>query len=310
MINKDNSISTKIKLSCKLEGHKTLLADSYCDIPYKIVHYGSKLLHDHLEIMMMCYSPGVMDGDQLDIDVECPPGTDMRLFTQSFNKLHPMKKGAGQTMKVQVGDGAMFQFLPHPTIPFKNSIFNTVNEVSIEKDAHLIWGDIISGGRIHSGEKFQFTTFHSHTKIYHNHKLIFFDNQLLAPRAQPVQELLFFEGYTHQGTLLIVSPYAAAFKVELDDILLEQFTDMSYGFTQCAPNALLIRVLGESGDALHDWLANISDMCRSFIKHHTGKKNPVIVDGNVSVSKPKKALAKKKSAPKKVPPKKRVKAKA
>ncbi|WP_206022291.1 urease accessory protein UreD [Pseudoflavitalea sp. G-6-1-2] len=315
MIQKDNSISSRIVLSCKLEDNKTMLQDSYFDIPYKIVHYGSRHLQDHLEIMMMCYSPGVMDGDNLHIDVHCPANTEMKLFTQSFNKLHPMEKGAVQHTEVRIDAGASFQYLPQPMIPFKNSLFDTTNEIRMKGNSHLIWGDIISGGRIHSGERFEFTRIHSKTKVYVDEKLIFFDNQLMQPTKQPIEDILFFEGHTHQGTLLIVSPYAVEFKAELDEILLAQFTDMIYGFTQCGPNAIMIRTLGESGDAMHEWLANIGDMCWSFIKYKQGNEEPAPVIETIAavaaaVKKPAVKKTAKKAAAKKAPAKKSAPSKA
>ncbi|WP_223152080.1 urease accessory protein UreD [Chitinophaga qingshengii] len=273
--------------------------NSYFDIPYKVVHYGSKLLHDHLEVMMMCYSPGVMDGDALQISVHCPQHSEMKLFTQSFNKVHPMKKGASQLMHVKVEDRALFQYLPQPTIPFKHSIFDMENLVEVAESGHLVWGDIIGGGRIHSGERFEFTRLHSRTKVYRGGKLVFFDNQLMEPRKQPLERMLFFEGHTHQGTLLIVSDYAQAIKAELDEVLTEQFTDMHYGFTMCNPNALLIRTLGESGDAMHEWLSNIGDMCWSYIRHHMPETTPM---ESVTTEKP--AVKKKAAATKKQPVKK------
>lgn len=295
MINKDNSIASRVEISCKREGARTMLVDSFFDIPYKVVHYGSKLLQDHLEVMMMCYSPGVMDGDSLEIRVHCAERCEMKLFTQSFNKLHPMKNGARQFTNVTIDKQAIFQYLPQPTIPFKDSIFDTENSIEVAKDAHLIWGDIISGGRIHSGERFAFSRIHSKTKVYHEGRLVFFDNQLMMPERQPIEQLLFFEGHTHQGTLLVVSEFAGQLKKELDEVLTEQFIDMSYGFTMCNEKALLVRALGESGDAMHEWLANIGDMCWSFIKHHTVEKNPA---GDTIPAKKKSAVKKaKKSKP-------------
>ncbi len=69
-INKDNSIKSKIKISCNKQEPK-LLVDSYFDIPYKLVHYGSSQRTNHLEVIQMCSSPGVMDGDSLDMEVIC-----------------------------------------------------------------------------------------------------------------------------------------------------------------------------------------------------------------------------------------------
>lgn len=268
MINKDNSITSKIVISCSREGKKTLLKDSLFDIPYKVVHYGSKLLQDHLEVMLMCYSPGTMDGDVVDIEVNCTKHSEMKLFTQSYNKLHPMKTGAIQRQKITVGKEAQFQFLPHPVIPFEKSIFNAVNEIHLDESAHLIWSDILSAGRVHSGEKFKFTHYHTQTKIFRSGSLLFYDNQLLAPSKQKLNNLLFFEGFTHQGTILIASPLANAFKKELDKILLEQATDMSYGYTICAEHAIIIRILGNSGEDIYEWISNIGQMCWEYIEFH------------------------------------------
>lgn len=266
MINKDNSLSGNIILSCKKDGLKTLLADSFADIPYKVVHYGSRLLHEHLEVMLMCYSPGVMDGDRLHMQIDCPARAEMKVFTQSFNKLHPMKKGAGQVLVVHAGKEAMLQYLPQPTIPFRKAIFHAENNIYLKDSSHLIWGDIISGGRIQSGEQFAFTRIHTQTKVFRNRKLIFYDNLMMEPAKQPLQGMLFFQGFTHQGTLLIASPHARALKKELDCILTAQLTDLQYGVTSGANDTLLIRALGESGEAMYGWLKNIAEMCWCFIK--------------------------------------------
>lgn len=270
MINKYNSIKSIISISCAKEGEKTLLKDSLSDIPYKVVHYGSKLLSDHLEVMLMCSSPGVMDGDSLEVSVDCTDGSEMKLFTQAYNKLHPMKFGASQRMSIKVGNGSIFQFFPYPTIPFKDSIFDAFNEIHVAETGNLIWGDIISGGRIHSGERFEFTRLHIQTKIYHGKKLILYDNQFLDPQNQCLDDMLFFENHTHQATLIIVAPHAVALKKEMDELFSEQFSDLRYGITLCNDNAIMLRALGTSGDAMHGWIGNIADMCWSFIKYQKG----------------------------------------
>ncbi|MDO4224289.1 MAG: urease accessory protein UreD [Bergeyella zoohelcum] len=268
-INKDNSLNSTVRISCKKVGEKTLLEERFFDIPYKLNHFGNSLETSFLEMILMCSSPGVMDGDTLTMDIHCQENTEMKFYTQSYNKIHPMpqEKGARQFCNFSIEDGAKFLYIPHPTIPYEKSIFTATNTIKVKETSHLIWGDIISGGRIFSGERFLFKKYHTKTKIFRNDKLVLFDNQMIEPESQPVEDLLFFEGYTHQATLVIVSRFADDFKKELDEILLEQFTDSSYGFTLCAENALMLRVMGTSGDALHDWLSNIGNMAWEYIKH-------------------------------------------
>lgn len=308
MINKDNSIHSVIKISCRKEGNRTLLKDSLFDIPYKVVHYGDKLLSKHLEIMLMCASPGVMDGDHLDISVDCKEDSEMLLFSQSYNKLHPMKKGASQHMKINVEKDAIFQYIPHPAIPFKESIFDIFNEGSVAASGHLIIGDIISGGRIHSDEKFEFTRIHSRSKIHYNKKLILFDNQLLEPEKQNLEDMFFFEGFSHQGTLIVVTEYASEIKSEMDEMFKEQFTDLKYGYTLCNDKAIMLRALATSGDAVYKWFTNIGDMCRSYINFKKAEEAQVkgALDRQVSKNGVSRKSKSKKKKPGKVVSSKRV----
>ncbi|MBF8963570.1 urease accessory protein UreD [Pontibacter sp. FD36] len=256
-----------IKINAEREGALTLLKESCHNAPYKVIHYGSRHLHEHLELIMMSSSPGIMDGDEIDIEVNVHEHAQLKLFTQSFSKLHPMETGALQRTNVQVKKGGIYKFIPHPITPFANSIFRTVNEIHLDENANLIWGDIIASGRVHSGESFQFTRLHSITKVYRGKKLVLFDNQLLEPGRQPFDSILFYERYTHQATLIYVSPYAAELKTELDEILTSQYDEFSFGFTQCGPNAIMIRAMGDEGVMLYDWLSAMGQLCWEFTVH-------------------------------------------
>lgn len=257
-------LKSQISVSAEQEEERTVLKNSFHNAPYKVVHYGGKLLHRHLELIIMSASPGMMDGDELTIQVEVQKNAKLRLFTQSFNKLHPMIHGARQETSVNIKPGGVFQYIPHPVTPFKESIFKTVNQIHMSKEASLIWGDIIASGRVHSGESFQFSRLHSVTKVFVHNKLLLLDNQLLEPGKQPIESLLFYEGFTHQATLIYVSPYGDALKKELDEILIGQYKEISFGFTQCGPNAVMIRALGNDGNMLYDWLLTMGQLCWEF----------------------------------------------
>lgn len=244
-----------------------MLKDSYHNAPYKVVHYGSRHLQKHLELILMSSSPGLMDEDEVTITVDVHENAHLKLFTQSFSKLHPMKKGAVQKTTVNIKKGGVFKYIPHPVTPFANSIFKTVNEIQMDDSATLIWGDIIASGRVYSGESFAFKRFHSVTKVTCGKKLVLLDNQLLEPGRQPMESILFYEGYTHQATLIYVSPYAEELKAELDEILVEKFDHIDFGFTQCAPNAVMLRGMGKDGGVLHDWLSTMGQLCWEFTKH-------------------------------------------
>lgn len=260
-------MDSAIKINAEKENQKTVLKESYHSAPYKLTYYGSPTFHEHLEMIIMSASPGVMDEDKLTIDVHVKEEAELKLFTQSFNKVHPMKIGAVQETQIQLDKKALFHYIPHPITPFKESIFLAKNEIHMDKESVLIWGDIICSGRVHMKESFVFTQLHSLTKIYKDNKLIFIDNQFLSPSKQPIQKMLFFEGYTHQATLLFSSSFAKDLKIELDEILQQDYEDISYGFTQAADDVVIFRALGNNGELLYDFLLMLGQLCWEFSKH-------------------------------------------
>ncbi len=255
---------SKINISTAVEDCRTRLKDSFYNAPYKVVHYGTTQAAEHLALIIMSASPGILDGDRLEIDIDVREGSRFKLFTQSFNKLHPMKSGASQEMVLTLAKDVVFQYIPHPVIPFERSVFENRNTLHIHAGSTLIWGDIISSGRVHSGESFGFTSYRNNTRVFFDDKPEIFDNQLIIPSQQPVQSLLFYEGYTHQATLLYVSEKASDLKLELDEILTGRYSEIEFGFSQCSDHGVVIRALGNDGELMYDWLVTMGRLCWEF----------------------------------------------
>lgn len=255
-----------IRVNAEREGGSTVLKESYHNAPYKVRHFGAAQTKKHLEMIIMSSSPGIMDGDKLLIDVQVRKAAELKLVTQSYNKLHPMRLGATQYTKAQLEEDSIFYYVPHPLTPFKDSIFKTTNEFHLADDATLIFGDIIGAGRIFMDEAFVFTKLHTVTDIYRNGKLIYKDNQCLLPQEQPLQDILFFEGHTHQGAFIYSGPFADAMKVEMDEILTVEYEDVEFGFTQCAQNTILLRAVADNGELLYNFFNTLAQMCWVFTK--------------------------------------------
>ena len=169
-----------IKINAERDGKYSVLKESFHNAPYKLIHFGSPRAQDHLELIVMTASPGIMDGDSLSMAICLKEKAHLKLFTQSFNKLHPMQNGATMNCSVQLAEGAVLQYIPHPITPFKDAIFKNQNDIYLHTDATLIWGDGITAGRIFMDEAFAFTKLHTLTRIYQNKKLVFTDNQYLT----------------------------------------------------------------------------------------------------------------------------------
>lgn len=249
-----------IKINVERDGKYSVLKESFHNAPYKLTHFGSPRAQEHLELIVMTASPGIMDKDSLEITVNLRENAQLKLYTQSFNKLHPMKFGATMNTRVELAEHAVFHYIPHPVTPFRDSIFSSSNEIHLHEKATLIWGDSLTAGRIFMDEAFVFTKLHTLTRIFQNKQLIYTDNQYLTPKTQDLQGMLYFEGYTHQATLLYAGPFAALLKIEMDEILTGEYEDIEFGYTLCAPQCILLRAVGHDGELLHNFLTMLAQM--------------------------------------------------
>ncbi|MFD2742115.1 MULTISPECIES: urease accessory protein UreD [Sphingobacterium] len=260
-------MESRININVERDEKYSVLKESFHNAPYKLTHYGAPRAQAHLEMIIMSASPGIMDGDRLTINVDMKAGAHMKLHTQSFNKVHPAKTGSFQDTFVNLNENCILHYVPHPITPFKGSIFKAENKIEMEASSTLIWGDILAAGRIYMNEAFLFNKVHMRTTLFRDNKLIFTDNQCLKSAEQPVSDMLFFEGYTHQATFIYSSPYAAGMKQEMDEILAGEYEDISFGFTDAGEDTILLRALGDNGELLYNFLSMLGQMCWEYTQH-------------------------------------------
>ncbi len=77
-------MDSKIVLNVAREEGRSRLKESYHNAPYKLTHYGAAGLTDHLEMIIMSASPGIMDTDYLHIDVHVKEDAQLKLFYPVF----------------------------------------------------------------------------------------------------------------------------------------------------------------------------------------------------------------------------------
>ncbi|PVH26606.1 urease accessory protein UreD [Sphingobacterium corticibacter] len=270
-------MESRININVERENQFSVLKESFHNAPYKLTHYGAPRAQPHLEMIIMSASPGIMDGDRLTINVNVKREAHMKLYTQSFNKLHPMKNGAFQDTIINLNENSVLHYIPHPVTPFKDSIFKAENSIHMDASSTLIWGDILGAGRIYMNEAFLFNKVHMRTSLYRNKQLIFTDNQCLKTADQPVRDMLFFEGYTHQATFIYSSPFATGMKAEMDEILAGEYEDISFGFTDAGENTILLRALGNDGELLYSFLSMLGQMCWEYTQHQQSLLLPEVV---------------------------------
>ena len=251
---------------------KSYLMDSYVSVPFRITNIGQIKEDDCLYMMLGSSSPGLLDTDNHEIDINVEENSRFQLQTQSYQRLYNMKKGSSQITKVKLAPNSAFCYVPHPVVPQENSIFRNHTIIHLEKNCELILSEIITCGRKNSefispdreifGEIFKFTYFQNVTEICFNDLLILKDKIILEPQVVPVDTVIQLEGYTHQATFIYLNTGNSSVAYELiAEILkiMEYEENISFGVSEMAANGFVLRVLGNGGEQLFNCFQQIQN---------------------------------------------------
>lgn len=233
---------------------RSYLKDAFFTRPFRLANIGEDKSDPALYLMLMSSSPGILDNDHYDINIEIEPQSRLQLQSQSYQRLFNMKSGAQQQMNVLLRNQSTFSYVQHPIVPHEQSIFKAHNTINLEGDCNLTLGEIVTCGRKHSGEVFLFSKFQNLTEVFHNGKLILKDNVLLQPLLADIETLGQMEGYTHQGTFIHINTGKHDIESLIEDTFsfLQSEENVAYGVSQPFTNCMMVRILGNGGEQLYN----------------------------------------------------------
>ncbi len=225
---------------------KTAIADLSFTAPYKIMN-PFPLKNGGLSVMPLCASAGIMEGDTQKFTYAAAEGSILEVLSQSFDKIHRMKEGsASRQIFCTVEKNAALFYLPQPVIPYADSAFDSSMEIRLEDmSSKFFLSDILTCGRSAYNERFAYRRFSSRIRVYRGEKLIFRDNTCYIPSEMPMEQLGFYEGYTHMGTIFI-SNSADNLPQQILDILEqeEEGGEFSGGVTRLESGDFVVRMFG------------------------------------------------------------------
>lgn len=105
---------------------------------------------------------GTLQGDRARIDVTCAPGAAAHVTTQSAGKIYRMERNyATQLVCLTARPGSFLEYLPDPTIPFRDARFYLRTELTVDPAATAIVGEMLLPGRVAHGEHHDYAAYHS-----------------------------------------------------------------------------------------------------------------------------------------------------
>ncbi|MBZ0242306.1 MAG: urease accessory protein UreD [Bacteroidales bacterium] len=239
---------------------QTILKDVYFTPPFNLVEVRENKKNPLLEMMVMSSSPGILNDDFYDINIEVIDGSALNLQTQSYQRIFVSEKGTNQNMHISVGEDAYFSHAPHPVVPHRGARYTARNSIKIKDSSTLLWAEILTCGRKYmaEGELFQFKKHHAITEIFQEGVLIFKDNLYIVPEEIDLKQFGQYEEYTHQGSLFFIAPETdVEGRMNRISDRLSKEEGISYGISKLLDNAYLLRILGNEGEQLYNLFTEI-----------------------------------------------------
>jgi urease accessory protein len=244
---------SKLHITAGCKNNKTYLKNSYCTSPFKIGNITEDKTKSLMRLMLMSSSPGVLDNDSYEIKIDVEGDAKLQLTTQGYQRIFTMQNEARQTMHVNIDSNASFCYLPHPTVPHKNSSYRSTNNIHLKDNHDIIWSEIITCGRKLCNEAFAFTRYHNTTNFYLNGKLVVKEHLLIEPHTTSVAAIGQLEGYTHQSTLIFLNDTVECELIMQECLqLLNTIEGIEFGISSLPVSGFTIRILGFKGEQLFE----------------------------------------------------------
>ena len=235
-------------------------------------------------IYMMSSSGGILQGDEQKIDVVMGRNSAARITTQSATKIYKMEGGyASQYINIHNQEGSYLEFIPHQIIPFKSSRFYQEVNLEVEENAVLIYSEIISAGRIASGEKFDFDLCFLRTSAHRNGQMLFTDVMSLSYKDKANLESIF------GGKAIFSTVYIIGNSIQIERIVDEiNLTTKNVSLlASCSSlpynSGIIVRILADSVSEIVSLTESMAEILRVTTKKNY-KIEPTIQSSSIDVA--------------------------
>ena len=201
-------------------------------------------------------SGGLVEGDQLTIDLTVGSKAHVLISTPSANKVYrSLSQTSVQDIQISVGPEGILEWLPEHTIPFAGSRFRQIIDVKLAPGATLLLWDAVASGRIASGERWAFTSLENRIRIKTASSETVSEHYAFVPSTRSVAGLA--EEWDYVGSLFIIGDAMGAgvrdsLETVLADILEKRHGAILGAVSQPAAPGLVVKLLARSAPLLAD----------------------------------------------------------
>jgi urease accessory protein len=234
----------RMSLTFGLQNDRTILKESYCEVPFKI----TRLLNADSgtpHLILMHSTAGLFGGDEVECSIRVEGGASVRITQQSATRIHPSAgRVAIQRNRLVVESGANVQFYLEPIIPFADSSLNQSTSIDLHAGGRLAYWEGFMTGRVGRGERWQFQRLTSETRLTVDGKLTYLDRFDLMREERPASRWAMWNG-NYLGTGLYIDPTSRSIASSLHELLPDA------GVDALSDTLTAVRVISTEGPDFH-----------------------------------------------------------
>lgn len=151
-----------LELGFERVGGRTELVSHYQKSPLQIMRplYFDPARPDLAITYLMSTGGGIVQADRLRLDLDCGADTAVHLTTQAATKVHRMDADyATQQVFLTAAADAYVEYLPEPTIPYRDSRFYQRTVITADPSATVLAAETVLAGRLARGERNAYQVF-------------------------------------------------------------------------------------------------------------------------------------------------------
>jgi urease accessory protein len=221
-------------------------------------------------IYIMSSAGGILEGDNIKIEIAAGNNTSSHITTQSATKVYKMQAGyASQEVDIVVGDHSYLEFMPGEIIPYKSSRFFQKLSLKIGSMSTVLYSDVVTAGRIASGEIFEFDSCYLRTLcVDERNNIIFLDPMNLEPTHYSREELCtLFGNKTILSTIYVITKSIKYDRLENEITKVINYLRPVYCGYSALPHkgGAVVRMVSNSIDHIRMLNISIADSVKSLI---------------------------------------------
>ena len=239
------------------QGARTVLTQSRCCSPW---HFSPPIQLDDsacLYTPLVNPSGGLVGGDRLSVRAALSPDAHVLFSTPSANRVYrSLGETAVQTVDLNVGSGAILEWMPDVTIPYAGSLFKQTIHVSLAPGATVLLWDAIASGRVARGERWAFTSLENEIMIVTASGQSVLERYALAPAVHGVGQAA---AWDYVGSLYLIGDGVDAgrwkqVEANIAEILESRPGAVLGGVSEPAAPGLAVKLVAKSAPDLNETL--------------------------------------------------------